>query len=411
MALWLAVAVCLLGSVSFAQPMASSAVEIQGVVKNGTTGKVVAGQKLILLEPSQGMQEVSSVVSDAQGHFKFEKVTGPFFVVQAHYQGAGYDQPIQPQDRGPTQTVVTVYDSTTSGAEIRVTRAQWRIVPNNGKLSIDEVFEVVNDTDPPQTLVRPDGAFKFAAPAGAAVEAASVVEAAGMPLPQTPQEITPGKLYAIDRPIQPGTTRIGVQFSADYSSQSLNFSQTLAHSIGEIDLFLPQDMQVSNAGVFQAGSSTAAGYQVLIAQNERANATVALQIAGGTAPTDDSDSGAGDDGGQSNITQLPNAIGAIQVPVISLLGLIVIWSLGFAIYQRPRQDKKGNGLTAEKRKELIDQKEYLVRRILELDRRFADQEISERDYHLQRSRLKSKCAALLQRLQPASARKREKTVA
>lgn len=384
-----------------------SAVEIEGVVKNGTTGKPVANQRMILLSPSQGMEEVSSVVSDASGHFKFEKATGPFFVVQTHYQGANYDQPVRPEERGLTQTNVTVYEATTSNADVTISRAQWRLVPNAGKLRIEEVFEVKNTSKPPSTFVRSGGEFLFSLPAGASVQAASVEEAAGMPLPQTPQEVEPGKTYAISRPIQPGTTRVGIQFEADYGSQSYHFSQKLADVIGELDIFFPQDMQVNAAPALQKSSEVVQGYQVYVARNSRPNDTIALDISGGTPPPE---AASGDEGGgdQPNVTALPNAIGAIQLPLVSLLSLIVLWSLGFAVFHRT--DKKKDGLTEERRKQLTAQKDFLIRRILELDDQHASQTITDRDYHLQRSRLKSKCAQLVRLLQPAG-RKREKPVA
>jgi hypothetical protein len=397
----------LLGGHLFAQP----SVEIEGVIKNGTTGKPVKGQRILLISPSKGMEEVASVESDGEGRFKFERTQGPFFVVQTHYQGANYNQPVQPQERGLTRTALTVFDATTSDANVSVTRAQWRMVPESGKLHIDEVFEVVNRTDPPRTLVRSDGSFKFASPAGATVENASLEEAAGMPLPQTPREIVPGKLFAIDHPIQPGTTRIGIRFTADYSSQSYSFSQKLAYAPGEIDLFLPKDMQVNSSVGFEKSSADTQGYQVYAARGKRAGEDVTVNVAGGTAPAAGSDSGMGEEGGTSSVTQLPNAIGAIQVPLVGLLGLLMLWSLSFAIFQRREPSKKSEGPSPGRKKQLSEQKDYLVRRIIELDRRFAAKEIPDRDYHLQRSRLKSKCAELMRRIQPVPARKREKTVA
>lgn len=401
----------LVGLFTAATVWAQPSVEIHGVVKNGTTGKPVKNQRLLLLSPSQGMEEVSSVVSDGEGRFKFDKVQGPFFVLQTHYQGANYNQPVRPQERGLTETTVTVFDGTTADANVSVRRAQWRLLPDSGKLRIDEVFEVVNDTNPPRTLVRNDGTFKFRLPAGASVDAASLEEAAGMPLPQTPREIVAGKLFALDHPIQPGTTRIGVQFTADYSSQSFDFSQTLAHAIGEIDLFLPKDMQVTPPSGFTRVSADMQGFQALVGRAQRAESALKMQVSGGTAPVVDAGSGMSGESGQSDVTQLPNAIGAIQLPLVSMLGLIVLWSLGFAVFQRSGASKKSEGLSPEKKKQWQQEKDFLLRRILELDRRFEAKEISERDYHLQRSRLKSKCAVLIRRMQPAPARKREKTVA
>jgi|GEM_PF-5604857 len=392
------------------QLLAQPSVEIEGVIKNGTTGKAVKNQRMILVEPSKGMEEVSSAVSDGEGRFKFEKIQGPFFVVQTHYQGANYNQPVRPQERGLTQTDVTVYDAMTSDADVSVTRAQWRMLPEAGRLNIDEVFEVTNKTNPPRTLVRSDGTFKFPLPAGATLDAATLEESAGMPLPQTPREILAGKLYAIDHPIQPGRTRIGIRFNADYSSMSYAFSQKLAHTIREIDLFLPRDMQVNALIGLEKSSSDTPGYQVFVARNKRAGEDISVIVAGGSAPTGDSESGMGEEGEKSSVSQLPNAIGAIQVPLVGLLALLMLWALGFAAFQLREPSKKSEGLSPEKRQRFIEQKDYLVRRIIELDRRFESKEISERDYHLQRSRLKSKCAELMRRIHPAPARKREKTV-
>lgn len=393
--------------------LAQSSVEIEGVIKNGTTGRPVKNQRLILLSPSQGMEEVSSVVSDSEGRFKFERVQGPFFVVQTHYQGANYNHPLRPQERGLTKAAVTVYDTTASDANISVTRTQWRMVPESGKLKIDEVFEVSNKTDPPRTLVRSDGAFKFGVPAGVSVEAASLEEAAGMPLPQTPREILPGRLFAIDHPLQPGVSRIGIRMEADYSSQRYHFSQTLMLPVAEMALLLPKDMQVSALSGLELTSANTPGYQVFVAREKKTNETVALDVAGGSMPASEAENslGSGDNEGQSAVTQLPNAIGTIQVPLVSLLTLIVLWSLGFAVFQRTGKPKKSDSLSPEKKKQLVEQKDYLIRRIVELDARFESKEISERDYRLQRSRLKSKCTELWRRLQPTSTRKREKTLA
>lgn len=419
---WLKIGAGYVGLVLFSAVLhAQPAGTIEGRVKNGTTGKVVRNQRIILLSPSQGMEEVGSVVTDNGGRFRFEKVTGPFFVAQTHYQGANYNQPVQPAERGLTQTTLTVYDATPSDANIVVSRAQWRLLPDSGKLRIDEVFEVTNRSSPPRTMVRSDGSFKFALPRSATVDSASVQGTAGMPLPQTPREISAGKLFAIDHPILPGVTRISVRLQADYAAHSFDFAQTLAHSMTELDLFLPKDMQVSaltkTSGEVLPGFERAPdlqGYQVLVARGKRANDVVALRVSGGSAPPAETagEGGMGGAGGdQSDVTTLPNAIGALQVPLVSLFALIVLWSLGFAVFHRTHQAGKSIGLSPEKRKHLVDQKDYLVRRIIELDARFESKEIAERDYHLQRSRLRSKCVELMRRLHPSTSRKREKNIA
>ena len=59
---------CLLTSFAAAQ-------NITGTVTNGTTGKPAAGDEVTLLSLSQGMQEIGSTKSDAQGRFSFPAPT------------------------------------------------------------------------------------------------------------------------------------------------------------------------------------------------------------------------------------------------------------------------------------------------------------------------------------------------
>ena len=49
---------------------------ITGTVTNGTTGKPSAGDEVTLLSLSQGMQEIGTTKSDAQGHFSFAGAGG-----------------------------------------------------------------------------------------------------------------------------------------------------------------------------------------------------------------------------------------------------------------------------------------------------------------------------------------------
>ena len=52
----------------------SSAASIDGTVINGTTGKPQAGVSVTLVKPGQqGMQTIGDTVTDASGHFVFEK--------------------------------------------------------------------------------------------------------------------------------------------------------------------------------------------------------------------------------------------------------------------------------------------------------------------------------------------------
>ena len=89
--------------------------KISGQVVNGTTGSPVANQKLQLLMPRGGMQQVATAVTDASGHFAMassDLATDSFYLLQATYQDVNYHAPVKFDDRGQAQVDITVYDAT-----------------------------------------------------------------------------------------------------------------------------------------------------------------------------------------------------------------------------------------------------------------------------------------------------------
>src|ERR1035437_1229711 len=78
--------------VSLALSCMGSAQNITGAVTNGTTGKPAAGDEVTLLSLSQGMQEVGSTKTDAQGKFSMPAPAGdpaPHMVRVTH-EGVNY---------------------------------------------------------------------------------------------------------------------------------------------------------------------------------------------------------------------------------------------------------------------------------------------------------------------------------
>src|SRR5437588_9722359 len=86
---------------------------IDGVVTNATTGKPQPSVKVTLIHPGQnGMQQLGSAESDAQGAFRIDKeVPSPPALLQADFKGVNYNSVLAPG--APTSGVrVTVYDVT-----------------------------------------------------------------------------------------------------------------------------------------------------------------------------------------------------------------------------------------------------------------------------------------------------------
>ena len=71
---------------------------LHGTVKNGTTGKMVGGVEVILLQLQGGMQPVGNSKTDAQGQFTFDNpsVGAQPMLVRAVYKGINFHTPLPP---------------------------------------------------------------------------------------------------------------------------------------------------------------------------------------------------------------------------------------------------------------------------------------------------------------------------
>ncbi len=102
----------------------STATNLKGTVKNGTTGKPAAGDDVVLLDMSQGMQEAARTKSDAQGRFSFNyQETGGPHMVRALHQGVNYF---------PKGGIIPPGTSTRRGDGVRRRRESPRHRPDRG---------------------------------------------------------------------------------------------------------------------------------------------------------------------------------------------------------------------------------------------------------------------------------------
>src|ERR1700733_1494324 len=107
---------------AFLLTAASLHASIDGTVINRTTGKPQPGVSITLVKPgAQGMQTIGTAVSDAAGHFVFEKDQpggGPQ-LLQASYNGVNYNKLMTP-NIPTTNVALEVFEATKSSAVARV---------------------------------------------------------------------------------------------------------------------------------------------------------------------------------------------------------------------------------------------------------------------------------------------------
>lgn len=188
---------------------------IDGTVVNGSSGKPQPGVSITLVKPGQqGMQTIGTTVSDANGHFVFEKDQpggGPQ-LLQAVYGGVNYNKMMTPNI--PTSDVkLEVFEATKAATVARVAQHMMLIEPSSGNIGVSENVIVQNDST--STYSNPAvGSIRFFLPPEANGQVKVQVQGPqGMPLPRPAERTETEGIYKVDYPIKPGET----QFEVDYS--------------------------------------------------------------------------------------------------------------------------------------------------------------------------------------------------
>jgi hypothetical protein len=211
-----ALAVMLLAVVPFC--VRASAQNITGTVTNGTTGKPAAGDEVSLLSLSQGMEEVGSGKTDAQGKFSLAAPADPGVphMVRVTHGGVSYFPKGGPLMPGATTAAITVYDTAKKLEGLSQTVEVDRYQTDGDQLQMIALFAIKNDSNPPRTLDS-DKTFEFVLPAGATLGAGMARSPGGQPLNMPPTETSQKGHYAFSFPLRPGETQFQITYAMPYS--------------------------------------------------------------------------------------------------------------------------------------------------------------------------------------------------
>ncbi len=247
----------------------ASADSITGTVTNKTTNKAAAGDDVVLIRLSQGMQESTRTKTDARGHFSLELPDQGVHLVRVTHDKANYFRPAPPG----TKTVdIGVFNAAAKvdgiAGEADVMRIQ---TDESGKtLRVVQNFFVKNDSDPPKTQFS-DRPFEFYLPAGAVVEGSAALGPGGMPVQASPVPLGDPNHYAFIFPIRPGETRFQITYHLPYSG-SFQMTPRLVLPTDTVAIMMPKSMS------FKAGAS--APYSAV---NDEVNAQT--YVARGVSPS------------------------------------------------------------------------------------------------------------------------------
>ena len=246
----------------------STATNLKGTVKNGTTGKPAAGDDVVLLDMSQGMQEAARTKTDAQGRFSFNyQETGGPHMVRALHQGVNYFPQGGIIPPGTSTAEVTVYDAAAKVPGIGLTVDMMRAQSEGNNLQVTELWVVKNPSSPPRTQMS-DNAFEVMLPPDAQVDSSMASGPGGQPVNSAPVPQSEKNKYAFIFPLRPGETRFQMNYHLPYSGK-INFGPRPLYATDHVVIMLPKTMQFADGG---------AGYQTMTGGDPDANIQVVTNV-------------------------------------------------------------------------------------------------------------------------------------
>jgi len=263
--------------VALALPAAAGT--IQGHVRNGTTGKPVPRAEVVLISLVNGMEQLTSVQTDAEGGFRFDRPeigTGPM-LVRTTYEGASYFQMSPP---GRPTADLQVFEANAPSSAVRLGSRAIIFQPNGTRLMVGEEFMLQNSSQPPATYNNPKGAFAFEIPDGAKLGQVTATPPGGMPLPQGTSSIGKNR-YSVDFPLKPGDTNIRISYDLPYSGDNATVRAATVMPAERVMVAAPVGMQISAEGFAPGG--TEQGFTVLTRSGVAAGTPLSISLSG-TAP-------------------------------------------------------------------------------------------------------------------------------
>src|SRR5271157_299208 len=259
----------------------ASAQNITGTVTNGTTGKPAAGDEVTLLSLSQGMQEVGTTKTDAQGRFSMAAPgdQGAPHMVRVMHGGVNYFPQVGPLMPGATTAEVTVYDTAKKLDGVAQTVEVDRFQTDGGQLQGIALFAIKNASDPPRALDG-DKTFEFVLPPGAEIDSGMAKSPGGQPLNTMPSEAGQKGHYAFSFPLRPGETQFQVSYHMPYSGVA-SFSPKPLADVQHFVVMTPKGMTFTakNAQRFQSMPDES-GSGIMVATNAKPGEDLSFKIAG-----------------------------------------------------------------------------------------------------------------------------------
>jgi hypothetical protein len=286
---------------------------LTGTVTNGTSGKPAAGDEIILINLSNGMEQAAKTKADSAGKFSFQLTDGGGpHLIRAVHQGVTYHQMAPP---GTNSVEVQVYDVARKIADLSMTADVLRFEADGGQLHGKRLFAVSNSSVPARTQMN-DHNFEFYLPDGAKIESSQAKAPNGQPIAADATPQSEKNRYAIAFPLRPGETQFQVEFTMPYSG-SLKVDPKPLYPAQHVVVVIPKSMQfaAANPAQFQSMQDPGQGDTVVqVAQQTQPGQALGFTISGtGTISESPSEVASGAAQGQGGRDNRPG--GGLGAPI------------------------------------------------------------------------------------------------
>ena len=314
----------------------ASAQTLTGTVMNGTSGKPAAGDQVILINLSNGMEEAAKTKAASDGKFSFTLTDGGGpHLIRAIHQGVTYHQMAPP---GTSSVDLQVYDVARKIADLSMTADVIRVQSDGSTLQGTRLFAVNNASVPARTQMN-DHNFEFMMPSGAKIESVQAKAPNGQPIAADATPQAEKNRYAIAFPLRPGETQFQVQFTMPYSG-SAKLDPKPLYPAQHVVVVFPKAMQFTAANPSQFQPMPDPGQSdtvVQVAQQTQAGDSLAFtisgtgtisdspaQVASGAAQSQGRDRAPG--GGLGAPIDAPDPLQSFRAPI--LVGIALILAIG-----------------------------------------------------------------------------------
>jgi len=258
----------------------AAAQNLTGTVTNGTSNKPAAGDEVILINLSNGMDVADKTKADSAGKFSFTLKDGPGgpHLIRAIHQGVTYHQMAPP---GTNSVDVKVYDVVRKLDGLNLTADVMRLQADATSLQGIRLFAVDNTSSPAVTQMN-DHNFEFYLPPGAKIEQAQAKAPNGQPIAAEAVPQAEKNRYAIAFPLRPGETQFQLEFTLPYTGE-ITLDPKPLYPSEHLVVVLPKTMQfkAANPQSFQSMQDPSQGDSVVeVAQQAKPGQPYSFTVQG-----------------------------------------------------------------------------------------------------------------------------------